>query len=197
VFDIDGVTKLSGSNYVAQLYVGPSIDSLRPVGSLRPFLTGFDAGVFVGEYVTLATVAARTLAFAQLRVWDCNYGMSYGEARALGGKFGRSPIFMVFPGGSVPGMPPFSPAALDNLRSFSLQAGSPGFNVGRIEFAGQQPDGALRWAVVGNAGYCYLVEKSTNTVWRPFTLLTNLTGTATFTDTSRAGSAFYRARILE
>ena len=32
VFDLDGTTLLSGTQYVAQLYAGPSLDSLRPAG---------------------------------------------------------------------------------------------------------------------------------------------------------------------
>jgi hypothetical protein len=200
IYDVDGVTKLSSadSDYVAQLYAGPSVESLRPAGTLRPFLTGLDAGIFEGEWVQLPTVQAGSLAYAQLRAWQRNYGMSYEEARSLGSKFGRSPLFAVVPGGNAPGFPPTPAAYLDNLRSFKLEAGSPEFQAGRIQFVTQQPEGSLTWALIGNAGYRYLIEKaSTNLVFQPFLVLTNVTGSVNFSDTPGTGQAFYRARILE
>ena len=194
VFDIDGSTRLNSSNYVAQLYAGPSLGALRPVGPPSPFRNGFSAGFFVSMFLTLPNVAPGETAFAQMRVWDITQGASYEEARALGGKFGRSEILQVIAG------PASNPTRLIGLSSFSLQAGLPAFTVGIIEFVEHQPDNILVWAVRGESGFRYLVEKSDqsgDSVWRPHVVLTNTIGTVTFTDSASSDSAFYRARILD
>ena len=54
----------------------------------------------------------------------------------------------------------------------------------------------------GNAGFRYLVEKSTpleSAVWRPFLVLTNHTGVVNFNDSASSSSrvVLYRARILD
>jgi hypothetical protein len=56
------------------------------------------------------------------------------------------------------------------------------------------------WAVHGQANCLYLIEKSDHlggTVWQPLTVLTNVTGTVTFTDTANGTNVWYRARILD
>jgi len=83
-------------------------------------------------------VAPGQRAFTQVRAWESARGTSYEEARALGGKFGRSDIVEVIAG---------APANRRQLcwlwQSFSLQVGLPQFSVGVIQFKEQQPDGAL------------------------------------------------------
>lgn len=197
VFDVDGVTPLSGSNYLAQLYAGPTLDSLRPVGEPSPFYAGFLSGFFRPQVVTLPDVAPGQTALAQVRVWEAARGATYEEARALGGKFGRSDVLQVTAGG-----PPLIPPPLAGLRSFSLQAGLPAFTVGVIRLLERQPNGLLVWALEGQPGFRYVVEKAEvadQIIWRPFTVLTNATGTVTFTDTIDPGAeaGFYRARILD
>ena len=54
----------------------------------------------------------------------------------------------------------------------------------------------------GQPGSIYLIEKAqgiNHTVWQPYTVVTNVTGTVTFTDTANSGAAtvLYRARILD
>jgi hypothetical protein len=194
VFDVDGITKLNGSGFVAQLYAGPSLALIRAVGQPRTFRTGFNAGLISPEAVVLPTVAPNTMAFVQVRVWQTSKGATYEEARALGSKFGKSEILQIFPG-IMPNPPP-----LWGLQSFALQAGLPQFVVGRIEFAERREDGTIVWALQGEAGYRYVIEKTVeDTVWRPLLVLTNVTGTATFTDPSPVAGdrSFYRARILE
>jgi hypothetical protein len=65
----------------------------------------------------------------------------------------------------------------------------------------RQPDGTLAWTVHGTAGFRYVVEKafrSDDLIWRPYLVLTNVTGTVIFTDSSTTeDAAFYRARILD
>jgi hypothetical protein len=88
------------------------------------------------------------------------------------------------------------------LKSFQLQAGLPEFTVGVIEFVERQAEGVLVWSVHGTAGFRYVVEKSLRSedqIWRPYMVLTNVTGNVSFTDSaaSEAVAAFYRARILD
>lgn len=195
VFDIDGLTPLNGAGFLAQLYAGPALELLRPAGLPVPFRTGFLAGYIAPQTVTLANVPPGSNVVVQVRAWDASQGDTYEEARALGGRFGKSALFSVTAGGD--GLPP---ACLSGLHSFSLQAGLPTFLVGTVQFVEHQPHDITVWALVGQPGYTYLIEKAhQDFVWRPYTILTNITGTATFTDTASGGSAvtFYRARILD
>jgi Immunoglobulin I-set domain len=196
VFDVDGTTPLSGSDYVAQLYAGETLALLRPVGTPTPFQTGFfNQGFFQSENITLPVVAPGSNAFVQVRAWDATAGASYEEARALGGKFGRSEVFdIVAGGGDLPR------ALLVGLNSFSLQAGLAQFVAGRITPAGFDDSGTPIWSLQGNAGYRYAIERTLNDfVWDPLMVITNDTGTVRFTDPDppASGSALYRARILE
>lgn len=194
VFDTDGITKLNGAAFVAQLYAGPDLARIRPVGEPRPFRTGFSEGLIDPVAVELPNVAPSSPALVQVRVWQSSKGASYEEARALGSKFGKSEILQTT-AGIMPHPPP-----LWGLQSFSLQAGLPQFFTGRIDFVGQQQDGTFSWSLVGQANYRYVVERSLgDLVWRPFLVLTNAaSGIVIFTDTnSSLGISLYRARILE
>jgi hypothetical protein len=196
VFNIDGVTRLSGDGFVAQLYAGPTLGALRAVGQPTPFRSGFYAGIFVSQIVILPNIAPGGTAFGQVRAWERTRGTSYEEARALGGRVGRSAVLEVTVGGGViPALP------MVELTSFSLQAGLPSFNVGLIDLIEQRPDGTIVWSLQGEAGFRYSIEKSVrpSAVWQPYLVLTNALGTVTFTDSanSGAGAVFYRARILD
>jgi hypothetical protein len=195
VFDTDGVTGLSGSNFVARLYAGPSLELLRPVGQPSAFRTGSAAGYFYSQPVMLSNVAPGSNAVLQVRAWDTRMGCSYEEARALGGKFGKSSLLTLKVGGGLS-----TPAPLDGLQRFSLQAGMPQFRSGEISFVEVQPTGKLLWSHRGEPGFRYLIEKSGQGVeWRPFTVITNTTSTVTFSDTTESGTGlvFYRSRILD
>jgi hypothetical protein len=125
VFDIDGQTRLAGAGYLVQLYAGPTLETIRPAGHPIPFRIGFLAGFFVGQVVRLANVAPGETAFVQVRAWEATRGTSYEEARAVGGKFGRSEIL------ELRTMPPQAPpVTLVGLQSFSLQVGLPRFSAG-------------------------------------------------------------------
>ena len=196
VFDIDGVTKLEGADYVAQLYAGATLAALRAVGAPTPFLTGtIGAGFFQSQTIVLPTVPPYSNAVVQVRVWQRSKGASYEEARALGGKFGHSEILQV-----VAAAPPPQPGSgLPGLQSFNLQAGLPEFNVGRISLSGHTSDGRLQWSLQGAAGCRYVIEKSSPTlIWRPLMVITNATGTVDFADPAPPNATvFYRARILD
>jgi hypothetical protein len=76
----------------------------------------------------------------------------------------------------------------------------PQFTVGQVQFVERQPHNTVVWAVIGQPGFHYLIEKADRTfVWQPYVVVTNVSGTATFTDSANSGSAvtFYRARILD
>lgn len=197
VFDLDGVTLLSGSTYLAQLYAGPSLDKLRPAGLPTPFQTGFDTGYFVAQLVTLPDVAPGSNCVVQVRAWKSSQGDSFEEARALGGKFGKSGIFEMTAGGGV------NPAPyLVGMRSFHLEAGLPLFQVGHLEFVQRQTN-QLVWALHGQPGSLYLIETSAQfrePLWQPFAVVTNVTGVVLFTNTLGSGEGAvrsYRARILD
>jgi hypothetical protein len=197
VFDLDGITPLNGSNYLAQLYAGPSLGQLRPAGQPTPFQTGFNAGYFIPEIIMLANVMPGSNATFQVCAWDAGSGTSYEQARATGGKHGKSNIIQVPAGGGV-----LPPKPLLGLQSFSLQAGLPYFEVGTITFVERQPPNTLVWALHGQAGSIYLIEKLNSfpePVWHPFTVLTNTTGTINFNDTvdPETANVLYRARILD
>lgn len=197
VFDLDGVTPLNGPQYVAQLYAGSSLDSLRPIASPSAFRTGYYAGFFDSRILPLPHIPPGDTVFAQVRVWESNKGSSYEEARALGGKFARSEILEVIAGNGT-----LSPTRLAGLTSFHLEAGLPSFTVGVINFVERQPDNIIVWSLHGAPGFRYVVERSQGAdpvLWRPFAIVTNATGTVTFTDSASSGNGrtFYRARILD
>jgi len=192
VFDVDGATRLSGTNYVAQLYAGKTLAEMRPAGEPTPFFAGYGAGLFNSTVVLLPTVPPGSNALVQIRVWDRSKAASYEEARAVGSKFGRSGIMTITAGGGD-----YPTDYLVDLRSFSLSAGLPQFVAGRIQLASLAPDGSATWLLQGEAGYRYVIERSTNFVWRPLLVLTNTSGTATFSDPAPTVPSFYRARILD
>ena len=180
---------------MAQLYAGPDLASLRPVGQPTPFQSSYNAGYFVPQTLTLGNVAPGSNAVVQVRAWDTSLGSSFEAARAMGGRFGKSAIFQVVAGGN--GNPP---ANLQGLQSFSLQAGLPYLQVASLEFVERQLPRTMVWALHGQPGNIYLVEKKhPDAVWQPFTVLTNVTGTVDFTDTVDQGgtTVLYRARILD
>jgi hypothetical protein len=196
VFDLDGVTPLSGSQFKAQLYAGPTLAQLRPAGTPTPFRTGIQAGFFDPQLITLANVPSGSNAFVEVMAWDTTFGDSYEQARFTGGKVGKSEILQVTTGGG--GAPAGS---LLGLPSFSLQAGLPYFQLAEIQFLQRQPGNLVWWELHGQPGSLYVIEKSDQNneiVWRPYMVVTNVSGTVTFSDQANSGSAvvLYRARIL-
>jgi hypothetical protein len=195
IFDSDGVTKLSGADYLAQLYAGPPQGQLRPCGQPMAFLTGHGAGFFWPSDIVLPHIPPEQPAVVQLRVWQASRGASYEEARALGGKFARSETLEVITGSNS-----FSAALLIGLSSFSLQAGMPAFATGRLELSHFTDDGAVVWRLHGAPGFQYLIEQSDDDFnWRPLLVLRNETGTVEFNDPTpdATSNRFYRSRILD
>lgn len=121
VFDIDGTTPAAGAAFLAQLYAGPTADSLQPIGAALPFRTGAGAG-FVdtasGTTRSIASVGLGAVATIQVRAWAVADGATYEAALAANGKRGVSNIITVTTGGA--GEPPALPANLTGLTSFTL-----------------------------------------------------------------------------
>jgi len=196
VFDLDGSTRLSGTQYVAQLYAGPTLGQLRPAGIPTPFRTGINAGFFIPQLITLANVPPGSNAVVEVMAWDTAFGDSYEQVRFTGGRVGKSEILQVTAGGG--GDPDGS---LLGLPSFSLQAGLPYLQVATIQFLERQPGNLVVWELTGQPGSLYVIEKSDHNdeiIWQPYTVVTNSSGTVTFSDQASSGSAvvLYRARIL-
>jgi len=121
VFDTDGLTPLTGPNYVAQLYAGTSATSLSPVGSAVAFGTAARAGYIIGGgAVTIPTIAGGATATIELKAWDSTKGTSWELAQSAGSAVGASTAFTVVLGGG--GVPPGPPADLVGLTTFSLVA---------------------------------------------------------------------------
>ncbi len=197
VFDLDGLTRLNGPSFVAQLYAGPTIETMLPAALPTPFLSGFQAGFFGPQNIALANVAPGDAAVAQVRAWEIGRGSSYEEARALGGKFGSSEVISFTAGGGL-----LPPARLASLTSFTLRAGLPAFTVGVLTLVERKPHRVFVWSLRGETGFRYVIERATRphfSVWRPFQVVTNVTGTVLFSDSPAPGEGtlFYRARILD
>lgn len=192
ILDVDGITPLSGSQYVAQLYAGSALQLLRPVGNPQPFLSGLQAGYLKPVVLALPGVPPHAEAVVQVRAWDAARGVSYEEARALGGKFGKSQVFTAQTGLTN------APGYLTNLTAFTLQSGLPRFVSGRIELLTREDD-IPTWSLKGEPGCRYVIERAADDlVWRPLLVLTNATGTASFRDPAPpTGNTFYRARVLD
>lgn len=121
VFDVDGVTRLEGLAYVAELWAGPTAEQMEPVLPWCYFRTGLGAGyINPGADATrvLPNVAPGQAAYVQIRVWASMSGATYAEAVASGGKHGSSKVVKVMAGGV--GEPPSLPALLVGLESFAL-----------------------------------------------------------------------------
>ncbi|MBN8246495.1 MAG: hypothetical protein J0L84_03525, partial [Verrucomicrobia bacterium] len=195
VFDVDGETPLHGPGFAAQLYAGPSVDRLRPVGEPQPFLDAFLEGRWRPARVLLPQVATDGSFLVQVRAWDRSRAASYEEARALGLRFGRSPLLER----ELSDPPLGSEVVLAGLPSFSLQLGLPEFTVGRIVVRQTDEGGALVLEVTGAPGFRYLLEHRVDGAhWRPLHVFENFTGQGALTVPLGAGTAvLYRARILD
>lgn len=121
ITDVDGTTKLQGTDFSAMLYAGPTGGSLAAVGAAQPFDTGNRAGYWSNKESTrtIPTVTPGNPADVQVYVWESKYA-DLAAAQAAGGKWGMSTKFTVpKTGGS--GVPPEVPQPMLGITSFSLQ----------------------------------------------------------------------------
>ena len=125
VLDEDGVTRLAGDSYLAQLYGGTTAENLRAVGRPVAFGTGLQAGYLISDSSLVRAVPPVPLsgvALVQVRAWDSAAGATYEAAQLAGGKAGTSAILSLTTGGG--GEPPAVPANLVGLQSFALRRGT-------------------------------------------------------------------------
>src|SRR5437899_6539256 len=112
----DGVTKLSGTQFTAELLGGVSPDALLPIAT-TPFLTGSAAGYFFGGVQTIVGVYPGEIGWVEVEVWNTASGASFGQAKASGlpNSWWESGVFSVTTGGYPTGVGPAPPAALTGL----------------------------------------------------------------------------------
>jgi hypothetical protein len=113
VFDTDCQTRLAGTAYSAQVYVGFTPTSLEPLGPITWFRTGSAAGYIVPVSFTVPGAADLQTVYTQLRVWQAAAVKTFEEAAAAGGKIGSAnivPMQVVYP---TP--PPNNPLGLESF----------------------------------------------------------------------------------
>ncbi|MBM3878814.1 MAG: PEP-CTERM sorting domain-containing protein [Verrucomicrobia bacterium] len=116
--------QLAGSAWLAQLYGGPTEDSLSPVGAALPFRTGAASGFIQSAGVhtarTIPDIPPGGAAVVEIRVWEAAKGATYEEARAAGGRYAHSyPVFLARTGDPTT-TPPGLPVPLVGLQSFDV-----------------------------------------------------------------------------
>jgi len=132
VFD-GGGNPLYGTNYVALLYGGPTVDMLAPATMEHsasqamppvPFtvpLAPFGYFSYDKGWVEIPSVPCAGYAWLQVRAWDARLGSSYENVATLGlGGYGESKLFQAQGGGPC-GNIAIPPNPLRGLESFSLR----------------------------------------------------------------------------
>jgi hypothetical protein len=114
VFESDGVTKLSGPQFMAELLGGASSANLVSLATTA-FLTGAGAGYFIAREQEVPGVVPGTEAWVQVHVWNTASGGSFPQAQASGlpNSWWASPVFSVTSGGGA--VNPTPPGALTGL----------------------------------------------------------------------------------
>lgn len=117
--DTIGGTKVDGSAYLGQLYVGATAGSLVAVGTPVAFrAAGPGAGYITGGDVAVPGLAAGTAVVVEFRAWESAKGSSYDLSMAAGGRVGKSAQLNLTLGGT--GSPPGPGAPLVGLTSFAV-----------------------------------------------------------------------------
>jgi len=123
VYETDGVTKLSGPQFIAQLLAGPNANNLASIATTG-FLTGNGAGYFVGGVVAINSVPYGGTAWVQVHVWNTASGATFAQAQASGlpNSWWQSSIFTVQTGAPVP--TPSPPGTLTGLGTLPVYLNS-------------------------------------------------------------------------
>jgi hypothetical protein len=119
VYESDGVTKLSGSQFMAELFAGPSVSSLAAI-AMTGFATGSQAGYFFGGEQTINSVPGGGTAWVQVDVWNTGSGATFPQAQASGlpDSWWQSPLFTAQTGN--PFGTPLPPQPLTGLGTFPV-----------------------------------------------------------------------------
>lgn len=123
VYESDGVTKLAGSQFMAELFAGPSPANLMSIATTG-FLTGNGAGYFNGGAATVNGMSSGVTAWVQVDVWNTASGTTFSQAKfsQLPNAWWQSSVFSVTLGGG--NVNPNPPAALTGLGTSSVYLNS-------------------------------------------------------------------------
>ncbi|MCL5098250.1 MAG: hypothetical protein M1608_12135 [Candidatus Omnitrophica bacterium] len=117
VFEVDGTTRLAGTNYLAQLYSGPTPANLVPTGPPVTFQTANGAGYFpplgADRMRLVEGISPADVAYCQVRVWRGAAGGTWEQARTNSQAVGVSDLCQLQAGNAVP-------YYLKGLKSFAL-----------------------------------------------------------------------------
>ena len=124
-FESDGVTKLSGSQFMAELLAGPNAYSLAAI-AMTGFASGSQAGYFFGGEQTISSVAGGATAWVQVDVWNTASGVSFAQAQGSGlpDSWWQSSLFSVQTGNRLTGVGFTPPAPLTGLGTSPLYLNS-------------------------------------------------------------------------
>ena len=116
VYESDGVTKLSGPQFMAELFAGPSANNLAGIAMIG-FASGTQAGYFFGGVQSINSVPGGGIAWVQVDVWNTANGASFPQAQASGlpDSWWQSSLFTVVTGNMFTGGGPTPPATLSGL----------------------------------------------------------------------------------
>lgn len=105
VYESDGLTPLSGPQFMAELLGGTSVSTFVSVATTG-FLQGSAAGYFNGDTVTMPGVGPGT-AWVEVRVWNTSSGASFAQAKNSGlpNSWWESSAFTVQAGSPFQGLP--------------------------------------------------------------------------------------------
>lgn len=126
VFNVDGVTALSGTGFFAQLYwsstaAGTFAIANDAVTGLPADPVNFRTGSLAGIWLGGSNGSGRSVPvaggniFLQVKAWDATGGNTYAAALAAGKATGESAVFQY-----TTVEAPATPGALTNFKSFSL-----------------------------------------------------------------------------
>lgn len=123
VTDLATGALLTGATYWAQVYAGPSADSLTAQGSAVNFRTGANAGLISAQTIAVSTVGLGGNAFVQLKAWEGAAGSTYESSFGVA-KTGFSNIVGPFVTGGA-GSPPSTPPNVTGLNAFAIAIPEP------------------------------------------------------------------------
>jgi hypothetical protein len=114
VYESDGVTALSGSQFMAELLAGRSMNNLVSIATTG-FLTG-GVGIFHAGPETINSVPPGGTAWVQVDVWNTASGQTFAQAKASGlpNSWWQSSVFSVITAGGFQGPPPTPLTGLGN-----------------------------------------------------------------------------------
>ncbi len=127
VYESDGVTPLSDSQFLAEVLAAPSADNLTPIGAAVGFLTSPRAGYFNGGIRDINSVVPGDTAWIVVRVWNTGSGSTFAQAQASGlpDSWWESAVLTVVTGGRIIGGGPTPPAYLTGLGTSPVYLNAP------------------------------------------------------------------------